>query len=117
MDKLIVTALGLSAILGIYWFFFGKKDEPTESKTSWDIMVEGGYKPSTITVPNGKKTTIMFTRKDPNACLEEIVLPDFKIKQFLPLNKQVAITISPTKQGIYSIHCGMNMYHGKLVVA
>lgn len=116
MDKLIVTLLGVSAIGIIYWFFFGKKEESAQLKEAWSILVEGGYKPSTITIPQGKPTTLTFTRKDPNSCLEEIVLPDFKIKKFLPLDKAVAVTISPTKPGTYDIHCGMNMYHGKIVV-
>lgn len=116
MDKFIVTTLGLGLIAGIYWFFFGKKEEAMESKTSWDILVEGGYKPSTVTLPAGKKTTLTFTRKDANSCLEEIVLPDFKIKKFLPLNEPISITLSPTKSGTYTMHCGMNMFHGRIIV-
>ena len=116
MDKLIVTLLGISSIGFIYWFLFGKKDEVGSPATTWNIIVEGGYKPSTITVPHDKPATLTFTRKDPNSCLEEIVLPDFKIKKFLPLNKQVTVTLSPTKPGTYDIHCGMNMYHGKILI-
>ncbi|MCL4200254.1 cupredoxin domain-containing protein [Patescibacteria group bacterium] len=116
MDKLIVTLLGTASIGFIYWFFFGKKEEAAQPKNAWSILVEGGYKPSTVTIPYGAPATITFTRKDPNSCLEEIVLPDFKIKKFLPLNKQVTVTLSPTKRGTYDIHCGMNMYHGKIIV-
>ncbi len=87
-----------------------------ESKNSWDILVEGGYKPSTIAIPNGKSSTITFTRRDQNSCLEEIVLPDFKIKKFLPLNERVTISISPTKPGAYEMYCGMHMFHGRVIV-
>lgn len=116
MDKLIVTIFGIASIGFIYWFFFGKKEESVQAKSVWSILVEGGYKPSTITIPLGKPTTLTFTRKDPNSCLEEIVLPDFKIKKFLPLHKAITVTISPVKKGTYDIHCGMNMYHGKIIV-
>ncbi|MBI5019748.1 cupredoxin domain-containing protein [Candidatus Gottesmanbacteria bacterium] len=116
MDKLIVTLLGATVIGFIYWFFFGKKDELVQPKNVWSVLVEGGYKPSTITIPRDKPTTLTFTRTDANSCLEEIVLPDFKIKKFLPLDKEVVITIPPTKPGIYTLHCGMNMYHGKIIV-
>jgi plastocyanin domain-containing protein len=116
MDKTLVTLLGIGLITAIYWFFFGKKEESMEVKSSWDILVEGGYKPATISIPKGKSSTITFLRKDPNSCLEEIVLPEFKIKEFLPLNKAVTITISPTKPGTFGIHCGMNMFHGKILV-
>ncbi len=116
MDKIIVTATGMITIVGIYWFFFGKKEEIMEAKTTWNINVEGGYKPATITIPQGKQSTITFVRKDPNSCLEDVVIPDFKVKKFLPLNEPVTITISPAKPGTIDIHCGMNMFHGKIIV-
>lgn len=116
MDKLIVTLLGACSIGFIYWFFFGKKEESEQSKNAWNILVEGGYKPSTITIPRNTSATLTFIRKDPNSCLEEVVLPDFKIKKFLPLNKPVTVAIPPAKPGTYDIHCGMNMFHGKVVV-
>jgi len=116
MDKLIITMFGLGLIAAIYWFFFGKREGAMEAKDAWNITVEGGYKPATIIIPRGKQSTITFTRKDPSSCLEEVIIPDFKIKEFLPLNKPVAIALSPTKTGIFGIHCGMNMFHGKIIV-
>jgi plastocyanin domain-containing protein len=116
MDKILVSLLGLGLIGGIYWFFFGKKEELSDSATNWNITVEGGYTPATITVPVDKKSTITFTRRDSNSCLEEIVIPDFKVKKFLPLNAPISIVLSPAKKGIFTMHCGMNMFHGKIIV-
>jgi plastocyanin domain-containing protein len=116
MDKVIVTTLGAAAIGFIYWFFFGKRELTTDAKTNWNITVDGGYKPATITIPKGKPSSITFTRKDPNSCLEEIVIPDFKIKKFLPLDKDITVVISPTVSGTFPIHCDMNMFHGKILV-
>lgn len=116
MDKIIVTATGLLSIIGIYWFFFGKKEKTMGTKNSWDITVEGGYKPAVISIPQGKPSTITFTRKDSNSCLEEVIIEDFKIKEFLPTNKPVTITISPAETGTFVMHCGMNMFHGKIIV-
>lgn len=116
MDKLIVTAIGALSLGGIYWFFFRQKDQIVASKTMWTITVDGGYHPKTITIPKDKATKIIFTRTDPNSCLEEVIIPDFKIKTFLPLNEPVTITLSPTKSGTFGIHCGMNMFHGNIVV-
>lgn len=116
MEKLLVSIFGIGLIGSIYWFFFGKKEETMEAKNSWDITVEGGYKPAVIKIPNGKPSTITFTRRDPNSCLEEVVLPEFKIKKFLPLNEKVTIILSPTKTGTFGIHCGMNMFHGKIII-
>lgn len=116
MDKALVTILGLAGIGAIYWYFFGKKDVPTETKSDWEILVEGGYRPAVITVPAGRTSRITFVRKDPSSCLEEIVIPEFKIRKFLPINERVTITVSPTKHGSFAMHCGMNMFHGKIVV-
>lgn len=114
MDKIIVTSLGVALIAGIYWFFFGKKEE---ASLQTNIRVSGGYKPARIQISSGKPTTLTFTRTDSNPCLEEIVIPDFKIKKILPMNEPVTITLSPTKPGTYPIHCGMNMFHGKIIVS
>lgn len=116
MDKAIVAILGTGLIGAIYWFFFGKKDGVVVASGSIDIVVDGGYKPAFIQVKNGVTTTLRITRKDKNSCLEEIILPEFKIKQYLPLNETTEIMIKPIESGEFAFHCGMNMYHGKLKV-
>mgnify|MGYP001558953177 FL=1 len=93
-----------------------KKEEVVSVTDSIDIAVEGGYTPNTISIPQGKTTKISFLRKDPSGCLEEVVIGDFKIKKFLPLNKKVAIEITPKEKGEFNFTCGMNMFHGKIIV-
>ena len=116
LDKIVVSILGLIGIVVTYWYFLGKKEMQIEAKDSIDITVSGGYKPSTIVVPVSKTTTLYFTRTEDNSCLEEIVLSDFKIRKTLPLNEKVSITITPDKPGEYPFSCGMNMFHGKIIV-
>ncbi len=101
----------------IYWFFFGKKTEAYEvGGNKMNLIVDGGYKPSVIKVKKGIMTTISIYRKDPSTCLEEFILPDFKISKYLPLGKNIEIKITPTKSGEFPFHCGMNMFHGKVIV-
>ena len=116
IDKIVVALIGLIGIIFTYWFFLMKKDKIVEAENSVDITVEGGYSPSAISIPKGKTTTLNFFRKDQNSCLEEIVIPDFKVRKFLPLNTSVAIPITPKESGEYEIVCGMNMFHGKILV-
>lgn len=116
MDKVLVTLFGIGFIATIYWFFFGKKEETKNAKNFWNITVEGGYKPGTITIPKDAPSSITFTRRDSNSCLEEVVLPEFKIKKYLPVGQPVTITLSPTRPGTFNFHCGMNMYHGTINV-
>lgn len=117
MDKLLVTVGGISLVGLIYWFFFGKREkEAVVAEEKVDILVDGGYKPSVMKIKKGQKITISLLRKDTNSCLEEFILPDFKISKYLPLNQKVEIEITPNKPGEFSFHCGMNMFRGKVIV-
>lgn len=116
MDKILVTITGLAAIAFVYWFFLMRKETAVEVGESVDIVVEGGYKPEVITVKKGKPVTLKFLRKDTSSCLEEVVIPDFKKKEFLPLDQRVEVTINPQEEGEFIYSCGMNMYHGKIIV-
>ena len=115
-DKVSVTFGGLTLIVFIYWFFFGKKDEAAEAGEALTINVDGGYKPNVIKLKQGKPVKLTFLRKDPNPCLEEVVLSDYKIKEFLPLNKPVTVTLNPPHPKTSEFRCGMNMFHGRIIV-
>lgn len=116
-DKIIVTLFSVIGIVFTYWFFLMKKDDDVMSvEDEIEIVVDGGYSPSTISVPRGKTIKITFLRKDPSSCLEEVVISDFKIRKFLPLNKKFVIDITPKQAGEFPFTCGMNMFHGKILV-
>ena len=117
LDKIMVTIMGAGLIGFVYWFFLMKKEKVVVAGDFVDIEVEGGYSPDTISVVMGKKITLRFTRKDPSSCLEEVVIPEFKIRKFLPLNQAVSVELKPEKAGEYEFVCGMNMFHGKLIVS
>lgn len=116
LDKILVGFFGLIGIIFTYWFFLGKKEKEIVVKNEIDITVSGGYSPEVISIPVGKPTRINFLRTDPTDCLSEVVLSDFRVKKELPLNKKVTIEITPQKLGEYVFTCGMNMYHGKIIV-
>ena len=116
IDKIFVTIFGLAGIVFTYWFFLMKKEDVISVTDSVDITVDGGYTPEVISILKDKTTKINFFRNDPSSCLEEVVLSDFKIRKFLPMNQKVTIEINPKKAGEYVFTCGMNMFHGKIVV-
>lgn len=87
-----------------------------ETSDHWIITVDGGYKPNRIRIPKDKIVTLNITRKDTNPCIEEIVFPDYKIKEYLPLNKSITITLNPPHKSS-SFHCGMNMFRGKIEIS
>lgn len=115
-DKIIVSLISLLGIAFTYWFFLMKKDKEVKVSDSVDIVVSGGYSPEVISIPLGKTTKLNFLREERSSCTEEVVLPDFKIKRFLPYKQKVTVEITPTKAGEYDYSCGMNMVHGKIVV-
>ena len=120
IDKILVIVFGTVAIAFIYWFFLGKRKGVSivgAVADNVDVRVEGGYSPEVVQVPLGITTTINFTRTDPTGCLEEIVMSDFKIRRTLPLNEKVSVQITPKQKGVFTYSCGMNMYHGKVIVA
>lgn len=117
LDKIVVTIFSLAGIVFTYWFFLMRNEkEIAVTSESVDIIVSGGYQPEVISIPKGKTTRINFIRKDPSSCLEEVVLGDFKIRKFLPLNKKITVEVTPQKTGEYRFTCGMNMFHGKIRV-
>ena len=117
LDKILVTIFSLVGIAFTYWFFLMKKEQVVEvTSDSVDITVSGGYQPEVISIPKGKTTTVNFFRKDQSSCLEEVVLSDFKVRKYLPLNKKISIELTPQKTGEFVFTCGMNMFHGKVKV-
>lgn len=114
---LLINLLGILLIIFIYWFFFMKKESKAiKVENEITITVEGGYKPDVISVKKGTPITLKFYRKDESSCLEEVVIPDFNIREHLTLNETTEIRINPTEVGEYEISCGMNMFYGKIKV-
>ena len=114
MDKIIITLVGVLGIGFVAWFFFAKKDNAVAAEGEIDIEVKGGYSPDVISVPVGKIMKLNFTRRDESTCLEEVVISDFKVRKLL--NEKTVIEITPDKPGEYKFTCGMNMFHGKIIV-
>ena len=115
-DKIIVAFFSLAGIAFTYWFFLMRSEKEVVISDSVDIIVDGGYQPEVISIQKEKTTTLNFIRKDPSSCLEEVLIPDFRIRKYLPINEKVSIPITPKKAGTYEISCGMNMFHGKIIV-
>jgi plastocyanin domain-containing protein len=116
MDKILVIFFALLLIGFIIWFFFGEKNKAVEAEEYLNVMVSGGYNPKIIKIKKGVETRLLLKRTDPNPCLDEFIISDLKVKRYLPLNKEIEIVLKPTEVGEFEFHCGMNMYHGKLVV-
>ena len=58
----------------------------------------------------------LFDRKDPSTCLDQVVLPEFGAHLDLPLHEKTVVTVQPNESGEFGFACGMNMFHGKIIV-
>ena len=131
----LVIAGGVAAILWVKWYFFFAGQAATAAVAGPDssggaptggaqtdtaipqvtIAVDGGYAPSTVRVKAGRPVRLVFDRRDNSSCSEEVVLPDFGIRKFLPSGRQTVVEVTPAKPGTYEFMCGMSMLRGRLV--
>ena len=79
------------------------------------IRVEGGYDPRVISTKAGQPVRLVFDRQETSSCSEEVVFPDFGIRQFLPAFAKTTIEVTPPAPGRYVFSCGMSMLRGEIV--
>jgi plastocyanin domain-containing protein len=91
-----------------------KAGEPQTAKVTVNA---NGFEPASLNLKANVPAKITFTRTSNETCATEVVMPDYKIKQDLPLNKAVVVEFTPTKTGTMAFACGMNMFKGKIIVA
>ncbi|MBW1606424.1 cupredoxin domain-containing protein [Lactobacillus sp. Sy-1] len=122
MIKIMVLIVGLALITFIAWWFFGKHATASEASEvvgnhqTVAVEVNGGYAPETVELTAGVPATLNFTRRDASGCLDHVVFNDFGINQALPKDQTEAIDIDTSKPGTYQWACGMDMFHGKLII-
>ena|SRR5688500_1335480 len=122
LSQLLVLTGGIAAIAWVNWYFFlaGRR---TASATAGAggiqeavIVVAGGYSPAVVKVQRDRPVRLVFDRRETSGCSEEIVIPDFGIRRFLPPHQRTAIDLPPSGPGEHELSCGMSMLHGRLVV-
>jgi plastocyanin domain-containing protein len=119
--QIIVTLLGAALIAWVVWYFFlasraEARAEPSGGVQRIRIEVRGGYTPAVVRVDAGRPVRLDFFRDETNPCTEEVVLPDFGIRTWLPAHETTPVEFTPAAPGTYEFACGMGMVHGKLVV-
>lgn len=118
----VVVLGGIAAIVWVNWYFFFAGRSSTEAAVGASgvqevtINVAGGYDPSSVRVRRGVPVRLVFDRRETSGCSEEVVLPDFGIRKFLPAFRKTPVEFTPEQAGTYDFTCGMSMLRGKLTV-
>jgi plastocyanin domain-containing protein len=118
--QIVVTLLGAAAIGWIYWYFFAAGRVAVAAGADGGgtqrvrIEVKGGYDPAVIRVRAGAPVRLEFHREETNPCTEEVVLPEFGIRTFLPAHQTTAVSFTPG-EGRYEFACGMGMVRGTII--
>lgn len=122
---LLVLAGAVTAIAWVNWYFFvagrGGAAVATAAASSGAtpevvITVDGGYSPNSVQVRAGSPVRLIFDRRDDSSCSEEVVMPDFGVRRFLPSGERTTIEITPSTPGRFTFTCGMGMLRGTVVV-
>lgn len=121
LDKIFVIIGGIGLIGFIVWYFLMRPEEKAEAKVEQEgqeakITIERGYSPEVIEFKKGIAAKLIFDRKENDSCSERLLIPEFKINQFLAPNAITEVSFTPDKTGEFEFRCGMGMLHGKLIV-
>ena len=120
----LVLAGGTAGIAWVNWYFFLAQPAAavaTSAASAADaaqeatITVQGGYTPAVVRVQAGRPVRLTFDRQETSGCSEEVVLPDFGVRRFLPAHQRTVVEVTPPAPGTYEFTCGMGMLRGRLV--
>lgn len=128
--SVVLAAAGLIAWVNWYFFLAGRSPAAaavaagvgaagtsgtSPGMTEVVIQVDGGYSPNAVRVKAGVPVRLVFDRIDDSSCSEEVVIPDFGVRRYLPTGERTAIEITPPTPGRYGFTCGMGMLRGTVI--
>lgn len=117
-----ILIISLALIVATVWWFFGNHATSSATAQTKDnhqtatVVVKGGYSPETVVLKKGVPATINFDLKDSTACLSHVVFDKLGVDRDLTKQPVTKIDVPTDKAGDINFACGMNMFHGKVVV-
>ena len=119
--EILVVVAGAAVVGWINWYFFLSRRPAAPAVAGRGsqevrVAVRGGYDPGTVRVRRGVPLRLVFDRQERSSCSEEVVLPDFGVRRFLPAHRETVVELTPPNAGTFEFTCGMGMLRGRLVV-
>lgn len=122
MGSILAIIIGVVLIGLIIWWFFGRHQESAghaqqaNNEQTATVVVKGGYSPSTVVLKKGVPAKVNFDMQDHTACLSHVVFSSLGVNKDLTKQKITTVDIPTDKAGEIDFACGMDMFHGKVVV-
>ena len=122
MGSILAIIVGVVLIGLIIWWFFGRHQESAghaqqaNNEQTATVVVKGGYSPSTVVLKKGGPAKVNFDMQDHTACLSHVVFSSLGVNKDLTKQKITTVDIPTDKAGEIDFACGMDMFHGKVVV-
>jgi plastocyanin domain-containing protein len=122
LPEWIAILAGAAAIAWVNWYFFLARRGTAVAETGAGgtqevtITVQGGYEPAEVKLKRGVPARLVFDRRETSGCSEEVVIPDFGVRKFLPAFQKTTVELRPETAGSFEFTCGMSMLRGRLVV-
>ena len=118
-----LVILVAAALIGlIIWWFFGNFQKSSQQadlangRQEGQVVVKGGYEPEVLYLKQGVPAEVTFKMEDKTACLSHVVFSSLGVDKDLSKEKLAKIQIPTDKAGEIDYACGMDMFHGKIVV-
>lgn len=80
------------------------------------VTIDGGYKPSAISVKVGRPVELTFKLGANPGCGGVLVIKDLRFKKELYAGKPEVVKFTPKEAGEIGFECGMGMLRGKVIV-
>jgi plastocyanin domain-containing protein len=113
--RVVLLGIFVAAVSGL--FVWGCAQQGAAGPKTVEVAVtDRGFEPREITVRAGQPVTLLVTRKTEATCVKEFVIADAGIRRDLPLDKEVAISLTPEKKGKLRFACPMDMVGGTIKV-
>lgn len=122
MTQAVTVIIGIIVILALLWWFFGEHEESSaqsqvkNGSQESTVVVKGGYSPQTVVLKKGVPAKIKFDMQDSTACLSHVVFDSLGVNKDLTKQRYTEVEIPTDKAGEINFACGMDMFHGKVVV-
>ena len=106
--RVLLAGFALTLVAGCF-----PRSGPSEVRVS---VTDDGFVPARVAVAKGQPVVLILTRKSDQTCATSAVFAETGRRYELPLGQDVRVEIPTDHADTLHYACGMDMYHGEIVV-